>query len=294
MTGRPRADDVDQEADVRTPTNTRLSSGPGRQHPFVEDRMARKPVTWYIATPADGIIEMSRHAGTPVNLAANVGQVIDHPKPCTNLWFDEGPFSYFRMVKRVGEALEDTGIWPITWPVRLWIVEPLGETGNWGQRHYPYRLLSHQIRVLEETDAHRSLGAAGRDVLDVIQQQIPEQAVRWAADWDADPEGMRQRQWNWAQCGGRACGSGQWAQSVALTTSHARRESAAQTWIEHLARRAVDQALADTDASMYAYSYAYGRATGHAVAAQHQARFDAYVLDALRGTGLDSSAAVAA
>ncbi|MFE7111107.1 hypothetical protein ACFU98_43685 [Streptomyces sp. NPDC057575] len=29
----------------------------------------RKPVTWYIATPADGIIEMSRKAGTPVNLA---------------------------------------------------------------------------------------------------------------------------------------------------------------------------------------------------------------------------------
>ncbi|MEU6672480.1 hypothetical protein [Streptomyces sp. NPDC046727] len=81
---------------------------------------------------------------------------------------------------------------------------------------------------------------------------------------------------------------------MALTTSHARRESAAQTWIEHVARRAVDHALADTDASMYAYSYAYGRATGHAVAAQHQARFDAYVLDALRGTGLDSPAAVAA
>ncbi len=81
---------------------------------------------------------------------------------------------------------------------------------------------------------------------------------------------------------------------MAAATSHARRESAAQTWIEHLARRAVDQALADTDASMYAYSYAYSRATGYAVAAQHQARFDAYVLDALRGTGLDSPAAVAA
>ncbi|MFE2384405.1 hypothetical protein [Streptomyces misionensis] len=256
--------------------------------------MARKPVTWYMATPADGTIELSRQTGTPVNLAEAVGEVIDHPTPCRNKWFDEGDFSYFRMVKRVGEVLEDTGIWPVTWPVRLWIVEPLGETGNWGQRHYPYRLLSHRIRVLEETDAHRALGAAGRDVLDVVQQQIPEQAVRWAADWDADPEGMRQRQWNWAQCGGRACGSGRWAESVALTTSHARRESAAQTWIEHLARRAVDQALAGTDASMYAYSYAYGRATGHAVAAQHQARFDAYVLDVLRGVGLDSPVSIAA
>jgi hypothetical protein len=255
--------------------------------------MPRKPVTWYIATPADGIIEMSRQAGTPVNLATHVGQVIDHPNPCTNLWHDESRFSYFRMVKRVGEALEDTGIWPVTWPVRLWIVEPLGETGNWSQHHYPYRLLSHQIRVLEETDANHALGTAGRDVLNVVQQQIPEQAVNWAADWDADPEGMWQQKWAWEQCGIRTRASGRWAESVALATSHARRESAAQTWIEHLARHAVDQALAATDASTNAYMYAYSRATGYAVATQHQARFDAYVLDALRGTGLDSPAAVA-
>ncbi|MEV5204399.1 hypothetical protein [Streptomyces sp. NPDC053720] len=253
----------------------------------------RKPVTWYIATPADGIIEMSRQAGTPVNLATAVGDVIDHPNPCRNKWYDESPFSYFRMVKRVGEALEDTGIWPITWPARLWIVEPLGETGNWSPRHYPYRLLSHQIRVIEETDAHRALGPAGRDVLDVIRQEIPERAARWAADWDADPEGMRDRQWNWEQCGGPTCGSGQWADSLAMAVSHNHRESAAQTWIEHLARHAVDQALTGTDASMMAYCYAYGRATGCAVAAQHQARFEPYVLDALRGVGLDSPAPVA-
>ncbi|MGW7692944.1 hypothetical protein ACWGMA_29465 [Streptomyces asiaticus] len=41
------------------------------------------------------------------------------------------------MVKRVGEALEDTGIWSVTWPVRLWIVEPVGDTANRGQRYYP-------------------------------------------------------------------------------------------------------------------------------------------------------------
>ncbi|WP_369384076.1 hypothetical protein [Streptomyces sp. cg36] len=256
--------------------------------------MARKPTPWYIATPADGIIELSRVAGTPVNLAASVGQVVDHPRPCTALWFDESPFSYFRMVKRVGEALEDTGIWPITWPVRLWSVQPLGETGNRSPRYYPYRLLSHQIRVLEEVDAHRALGPCGRDVLDVVQQEIPERAAGWAADWDADPEGMRQREWDWAQCGGPTCGSGQWAHSLAVAVSHARRESAAQTWSEHLARRAVDQALAGTDASMMAYCYAYSRATGCAVAAQHQARFEPYVLDALRGIGLDSPAPAAA
>lgn len=249
--------------------------------------MARKPVTWYIATPADGIIEMSREAGTPVNISASVGKVIDHPNPCRNKWYDESRFSYFRMVKRVGEALEDTGIWP----VRLWIVEPLGETGNRSQRYYPYRLLSHQIRVIEETDAHMALGSCGRDVLNVVQQEIPERAVRWAADWDADPEGMRDQKWDWEQCGGPTCGSGRWADSVAMATSHARRESAAQTWIEHLARNTVDQALAVTDASMMARCYAYSRATGHAVAAQHQARFDAYVLDALRGVVLEGVAA---
>ncbi|MFF2902367.1 hypothetical protein [Streptomyces sp. NPDC057966] len=45
---------------------------------------------------------------------------------------------------------------------------------------------------------------------------------------------------------------------------------------------------------MMAYYYAYSRATGHAVAAQHQNRFDPYVLDALRGVSLDSPAASAA
>ncbi|MFI6728710.1 hypothetical protein [Streptomyces atratus] len=259
--------------------------------------MARtpKPVTWYMATPADGIIELSRQAGTPVSLADAVGKVVDHPNPCRNKWFDESDFSYFRMVKRVGEALEDTGIWPVTWPVRLWIVEPVGDTGNWSQHHYPYRLLAHQIRVVEETDAWRALGAGGREVLDVIHHQIPERAARWAADWDADPKGMRERCWNWRLCGGRNSGSGMWAQSVASATSRARRESAAQRWSERLAGDTADQVLAGADVSPAAVSYARSRAADLATAAQHQDRFDAYVLDALRGVDLDNPApAVAA
>ncbi|WP_423361476.1 hypothetical protein OH810_30755 (plasmid) [Streptomyces albidoflavus] len=249
--------------------------------------MARKPVTWYIATSEDGVIEKSRDAGTPVNLAASVGQVVDHPNPCATKWYDESAFSYFRMVKRAGEALEDTGIWPVTWPVRLWIVEPLGETGNWSPGHYPYRLLSHQIRVLEETDAHRALGAAGRDVLDIIQQRLPDQAVRWAEDWDDDPEGMRRRCRVWEKCGTRTRASGERADASASKMSHARRESAAQFWAERLARRAVDQALAGAGASEDAHSYACDRAMSLVLAVQHQARYDAYILDALRGVGLD-------
>ncbi|WP_371604947.1 hypothetical protein OG345_41045 (plasmid) [Streptomyces sp. NBC_01220] len=146
-----------------------------------------------------------------MNLATAVGDVIDHPSPCANKWLDESDFSYLRMVKSVGEALEDTSIWPATWPIRLWIVEPVGETGNWSQRHDPYRLLSHQIRVIEETAPQQAPGAGGRDVLDAIQHQIPEHTVRWAADWDADPVAMRERHWAWEQCGGRTCGSGRWA-----------------------------------------------------------------------------------
>ncbi|MEV8057191.1 hypothetical protein AB0P37_11830 [Streptomyces antimycoticus] len=256
--------------------------------------MARKPVTWYIATPADGIIEMSRQARTPVNLAVSVGQVIDHPNPCANLWFDESQFSYFRMVKRVGEALGDTSIWPVTWPVRLWIVEPVGDTGNWSQHHYPYRLLAHQIRVVEETDAWQALGAGGREVLDVIKHQIPERATRWAADWDADPEGMRERRRNWHLCGGRNSSNGLWAQSVAHATARARRESAAQWWNQRLAGDTAEKVLATSGASPQAVTYARGRAADLVTAAQHQARFDAYVLDTLRGAGLDNPVPAAA
>jgi hypothetical protein len=257
--------------------------------------MARtKPVTWYMATPADGIIEHSRRAGTPVSLADAVGQVVDHPTPCRTKWFDETHFSYFRMVKRVGEALEDTGIWPVTWPVRLWIVEPVGDTGNWSQHHYPYRLLAHQIRVVEETDAWQALGAGGREVLDVIEHEIPDRAPGWAADWDADPEGMRERRWNWHLCGGRNSGSGLWAQSMVHATARARREYAAQWWNQRLAGETAEGVLADSGASPQAVTYAWDRASDLVTAAQHQTRFDAYVLDTLRAAELDTPAPVAA
>lgn len=258
--------------------------------------MARtpKPVTWYMATPADGIIELSRQAGTPVSVADAVGQVVDHPNPCRTKWFDESRFSYFRMVKRVGEVLEDTGIWPAVWPVRLWIVEPVGDAGNWSHQHFSYRLVAYQIRVLEETDPWPALGVGGREVLDVIHEQIPERAVRWAADWDADPEGMEERRWNWRLCGTRDIGRGEWAQAVADMTSYARRESAAQRWAEQLATDTVERILAATDFSPDAVDYARSRAAELTVAAQHQTRLSPYVLDALRGVRLDAASAVTA
>ncbi|MER5227128.1 hypothetical protein [Streptomyces flaveus] len=159
--------------------------------------------------------------------------------------------------------MEDTGIWPVTWPVRLWIVEPVGDTGNWGQRYYPYRLLAHQIRIVEETDAWQALGRNVREVLDVIEHQIPERAARWAADWDAAPEGMANRCWNWHLCGGRNSGSGMWVQSVIGATARARRESAAQRWSQRLAGDTVDKILAASGASPRAVTYARGRSPVH-------------------------------
>ena len=267
-----------------------MNAAPAAEHPLTEDRMSRtpKPVTWYMATPADGIIEHSRKAGTPVSLADAVGQVIDHPNPCRNKWYDESAFSYFRMVKRVGEVLQDTGIWPVTWPIRLWIVEPVGDTGNWSPRHYPYRLLAHQIRVVEETDAWPALGAGGREVLDVIHREIPERAPRWAAAWDADPDTMRKRRRSWELCGSRSRASGARAQAAAYATACTRRERAAQWWAERLARDTVDEVLAQAGVSPDAAFYARSRGTDLVNAAQHQTRFDAYLLDTLRGIDLDT------
>lgn len=253
-----------------------------------------KPTTWYTATPADGIIEHSRRAGTPVSLADNVGQVIDHPSPCRNKWYDESPFSYFRMVKHAGEALQDTGIHPITWPIRLWIVEPVGDTGNWDPRHYPYRLLSHQLRVVEETDAWRALGRGGREVLDVIEHQIPDCGARWAADWAADPDGMRERMKNWRLVTARHT-SGMRAHARAVDTARTRHEAAGQDWTRRLAAATAQQAAADEGFDQAAIDYARLRAANLAAAAHIQDRQrDAYLLDALRGALLDNPAVKAA
>ncbi|QKZ18605.1 hypothetical protein [Streptomyces chartreusis] len=253
--------------------------------------MARttKPVTWYMATPADGIIKHSRENGTPLSLADAVGQgVIDHPDPCKNKWYDESRFSYFRMVKRVGEVLEDTGIWPVTWPVRLWIVEPVGETGNWSHKHYPYRTLSHQIRVLEETDAWQALGRNGRDVLDVIEHQIPERAVQWAADWEADPAGMRKRREHWRLCRTDRSTSGMKANSLATNVAFTRREAAGQMWTKLLAVAKAEDTIAQSGVGGSAVNYASSRASGLATAAHLKDRFDDYVLGSLRGIDLDN------
>ncbi len=50
----------------------------------------------------------------------------------------------------------------------------------------------------------------------------------------------------------------------------------------------VDKVLAESGASQRAIHYARRRAADLAVAAQHEVRFDAYVLDTLRAAELDT------
>ncbi|MGW1596971.1 hypothetical protein [Streptomyces sp. NPDC002343] len=167
--------------------------------------MARsaRPVVHYMATRPDGTVpptdyHLARYArahGEPVptvNLADHTGQVVDHPSPGQK-WYTDQPFSYFHMYTRPGEILEriEEG-----WPIRLFVVEPLGETGNWGGRYYPYWLMSHRIRVVAETDAWRAFGHRGEQVLAALAQ-LPDLARQWAAEWAADPEDTRRTYEAW-------------------------------------------------------------------------------------------------
>ncbi|WP_211127936.1 hypothetical protein [Streptomyces yatensis] len=43
---------------------------------------------------------------------------------------------------------------------------------HWSRHHYPCRLLIHQIRVVEETDAWQAPGTGGGEDLDVIEHEI--------------------------------------------------------------------------------------------------------------------------
>lgn len=240
-------------------------------------------------------LERSRKAGTPVNLAPPSATSSTTPTPAPTAGSTKVTSRTSAWSSVPARPWKTPASGPPPGPSGCGSWNRLGETGNWSPRHYPYRLLAHQIRVIEETDPHQALGDRGRDVLDVIHHQIPELAAWRAADWTADPDGMSQRLWTWETCASLTSGSGQWAQSVAGSVSHSRREAAAQTWIEGLARNTVDQVLAHTglDVSHGVRHYAYTRAVGQAVAAQHQHRFDPYVLDALRGVDLDAPAPAA-
>lgn len=218
--------------------------------------MARsiRPVVHYIATRPDGTVpptdnylaryHRAQGESIPtVNLTDHVGQVVDHPTPGQK-WFTDRPFGYFHMYTRPGEILEriEDG-----WPIRLWIVEPLGETGNWGGHYSPYWLLSHQIRVVEETDAWKAFGHRGQQTLAALAQ-LPDLARQWATEWAADPEGTRRTYTAWEKRVDRTRALTGWALCRA---QYSRREAALQA-VNQLAGDAAAQAATAAGADPHA------------------------------------------
>ncbi|MCX4799901.1 hypothetical protein OG497_39355 [Streptomyces sp. NBC_01242] len=218
--------------------------------------MARstRPVVHYIATRPDGTVpptceHLARYYSAQgetiptVNLADHIGETVDHPSPGQK-WYTDKPFSYFHMYTRPGEILERL---EERWPVRLWEVEPLGETGNWGGDNYPYWLMSHQIRVVRETEAWRAFGHRGMQVMAVLAQ-LPDLARQWADEWAADPEGTRRTYKAWDKRVTDTHALGWWAHYRA---QYSRRTAGLNT-ANQLAGDAAAQAATDVGADPYA------------------------------------------
>ncbi|WP_051860350.1 hypothetical protein [Streptomyces anulatus] len=207
--------------------------------------MARtRPVVHYMATRPDGTVPPTdvylaryyRDQGETiptVNLADHIGETIDHPSPGRK-WYTDKPFGYFHMYSRPGEILEriEDG-----WPVRLFVVEPLGETGNWGGDFYPYWLMSQQIRVVREAEAWRAFGHRGLQVLAGLAK-LPDLGRQWAAEWAADPEGTRRMYEAWQKRVDRTRALTSWASCRA---QYSRREAGLQA-ADQLAGDAAAQA----------------------------------------------------
>ncbi|MFJ5143227.1 hypothetical protein [Streptomyces sp. NPDC088707] len=265
--------------------------------------MARsaRPVVHYMATRPDGTVPptdnyLARYYSglgetiPTVNLADHIGQVIDHPSPGQK-WYTDKPFSYFHMYTRPGEILEriEEG-----WPVRLWIVEPLGETGNWGGDFYPYWLMSQQIRVVEETDAWKAFGHRGAQTLAVIAQ-LPDLARQWATEWAADPEGTRRTYAAWNERVNDTHALDWWAHYRA---QYSRREAGLKA-ADQLADTAAAQAATDAGADPEALAAIRLRARC-LVAGQlmfdriRNGEYEQSIRGLLLGTGLDTPAPVPA
>ncbi|MGW0653700.1 hypothetical protein ACWD4T_33770, partial [Streptomyces umbrinus] len=206
-----------------------------------EANVNKAPIHYMVTLP-DGTVPPTSSSTAPfttINLTEHIGRAVDHPTP-GRPWYDEGPFSYFRTYTQrgVGEALERRVEWPVEWPVRLWVVEPLGQTGNWGGNYYPYWVLCHQLKVVEETEVWRAFGQRGQRVLDLIERQLPALARQWAEEWQIDPDGSRQRYDAWT---GRLDDTHALCCWVRNKARSSRREAAKEV-AQKLARAAAEQA----------------------------------------------------
>ncbi|MFF3177936.1 hypothetical protein ACFVQ0_35555 [Streptomyces sp. NPDC057900] len=265
--------------------------------------MARnaRPVVHYMATRPDGTVPptdnyLARYYSdqgetiSTVNLADHIGETVDHPTPGRK-WYTDRPFGYFHMYTRPGEILEriEEG-----WPIRLWIVEPLGETGNWGGDNYPYWLMSQQIRVVEETDAWKAFGHRGVQTLAALAQ-LPDLARQWAGEWTAVPEGTRRTYTAWEKRVARTRALTGWAFCRA---QYSRREAALQA-VDQLAGDAAAQAATDAGAAPHAVALIQLRARC-LVAGQlmfdriRSGEYEQSIRGLLLGAGLDTPAAIPA
>ncbi|MFJ6792005.1 hypothetical protein [Streptomyces angustmyceticus] len=189
------------------------------------------------------------------------------------------------MYSRPGEILERVE----GWPVRLFVVEPRGETGNWSA-HHSYWLMSHQVRVVDEAPAWRALGHRGRQVLDLIDQ-LPGLVRQWADEWAADPDNSRQRYDAWSE---RVTDTHarQWAHHRAQTC----RRKAAFITADALARTVSVKAA--TEAGVAADTVSAIRLRARCLAAGEllhdrlrSGEYETSIRRLLLGAGLDASAA---
>ncbi|MEW1724708.1 hypothetical protein [Streptomyces sp. NPDC093109] len=265
--------------------------------------MARstRPLVHYMATRPDGTLPptdvyLARYYSDQgetiptVNLADHIGESVDHPSPGQK-WYTDKPFSYFHMYTRPGEILEriEEG-----WPVRLFVVEPLGETGNWGGDNYPYWLMSQQIRVVEETEAWRAFGHRGAQTLAVLAQ-LPDLARQWATEWAADPEGTRRTYKAWETRVDRTRALTSWASCRA---EYSRREAGLQA-ANQLAGDAAGQAATESGADPHAVALIQLRArclvSGQLMFDRiRTGEYEQSIRGLLLGAGLDTPAPVPA
>lgn len=260
-----------------------------------------RPVTRYMVTRADGTVpptdELYAHAarrdGEPVwtaNLGDHIGRTIVIPDPSPGFYTDR-PFPYFHMYTRSGEVLENlTEDWG--WPMRLWIVEPRGETQNWGGSYYPYWLLSHQIHVVEETDAALVFGPRGARVQRTLDQ-LPDLARQWTGQWAADPEAMRHAHTAWKEELDSTHAVDWW---VPVRARSSRRQAALST-AHRLADSATAPATADIDPDTATAIRLRARSLVSGQLLHDRIRTGSYeksIRALLLGAGLDSQVAVAA
>ncbi|MEU7378275.1 hypothetical protein [Streptomyces albidoflavus] len=261
--------------------------------------MARstRPVVHYMATRPDGTVppnieDLARYARArgeqvpTVNLADHLGQVVDHPSPGRK-WYTDRAFGYFHMYTRPGEILE---LIEDDWPIRVFVVEPLGETGNCGGDYRPFWLMAQQIRVIEEADAWVAFGHRGKHVLDTLGQ-LPGLARQWAAEWAADPEGARRTYGAWEKRVEQTLALTSWA---ACRARYSRREAALQTATQ-LAVDVAGQPAIDAGAEPHAVALIQLRArclvAGQLVHDRLRAsEYEQSIRALLLGAGLDAQA----